>query len=305
MDNNNYQCLKAIRTKRKYENILLSTKGVIGCGVGLDRQGSLGIVVYSSVELGEIPPELDSINVFIEQVQPDDRWTRERHITTASIQELNELSQKERLAKLRLTNKVDAAVSKPLSPDLAIPEILGLGIPRGVREAYLGMHVRKSGRTTGVTDGIVTAYDASFFVDYSSIGRGLALFIEQIVTTPMAAPGDSGALTIDTDLYAVGLLMAQGDKFTIHNRIQNVLDALNIEIWADKLTIELQRKIAEINREYKSGKKRAERWRPCPIGVSIGHYRGCTGTLGALVKRKATGEVLFLSNAHVLAMPIR
>jgi len=150
-----------------------------------------------------------------------------------------------------------------------------------------------------------TAYDASFFVDYSSIGRGLALFIEQIVTTPMAAPGDSGALTIDTDLYAVGLLMAQGDKFTIHNRIQNVLDALNIEIWADKLTIELQRKIAEINREYKSGKKRAERWRPCPIGVSIGHYRGCTGTLGALVKRKATGEVLFLSNAHVLAMPIR
>ena len=137
------------------------------------------------------------------------------------------------------------------------------------------------------------------------MGRGVALFIGQIVTTPMADHGDSGSLTVNTDLYAVGLLMAQGHNLTIHNRIQNVLDALNIEIWADKLTTELQRKIAVINQEYRKGKKRTERWRPCPMGVSIGHYRGGTGTVGALVKHKETGEILILSNAHILAMPIK
>lgn len=42
-----------------------------------------------------------------------------------------------------------------------------------------------------------------------------------------------------------------------------------------------------------------DRWRPCPPGVSIGHYLVTAGTFGCLVHR---GEELFmLSNNHVLA----
>ena len=41
--------------------------------------------------------------------------------------------------------------------------------------------------------------------------------------------------------------------------------------------------------------------RPAPPGISIGHYRSTAGTFGALVRDKSTGQVLILSNNHVMA----
>jgi hypothetical protein len=58
---------------------------------------------------------------------------------------------------------------------------------------------------------------------------------------------------------------------------------------------------------YEVGQLRAlqtprERFRPLiPGGVSMGHYKVTAGTFGALVKDRTTGEVLVLSNNHVLA----
>lgn len=46
---------------------------------------------------------------------------------------------------------------------------------------------------------------------------------------------------------------------------------------------------------------RTDRWRPAPPGVSIGHYKITAGTFGAVVRHKATGRRLILSNNHVLA----
>ena len=43
------------------------------------------------------------------------------------------------------------------------------------------------------------------------------------------------------------------------------------------------------------------RHRPCPPGVSIGHFAITAGTFGCVVKDKDTGERLILSNNHVLA----
>jgi hypothetical protein len=43
------------------------------------------------------------------------------------------------------------------------------------------------------------------------------------------------------------------------------------------------------------------RWRPAPGGVSIGHRDITAGTLGAVVRDRATGRKLILSNNHVLA----
>ena len=41
--------------------------------------------------------------------------------------------------------------------------------------------------------------------------------------------------------------------------------------------------------------------RPAPGGVSIGHKDITAGTLGMLVQDKETGEILILSNNHILA----
>ena len=46
---------------------------------------------------------------------------------------------------------------------------------------------------------------------------------------------------------------------------------------------------------------RTDRWRPAPGGVSVGHYKITAGTLGTIVRDRATGDRLILSNNHVLA----
>lgn len=46
---------------------------------------------------------------------------------------------------------------------------------------------------------------------------------------------------------------------------------------------------------------RTSKGRPCQPGVSIGHYKSSAGTLGAVVRDKATKEIMILSNNHVLA----
>jgi hypothetical protein len=44
-----------------------------------------------------------------------------------------------------------------------------------------------------------------------------------------------------------------------------------------------------------------DRWRPAPGGVSVGHYKVTAGTFGAVVRDRASGNRLILSNNHVLA----
>jgi hypothetical protein len=53
--------------------------------------------------------------------------------------------------------------------------------------------------------------------------------------------------------------------------------------------------------ELRTHQSRTERWRPIPGGVSIGHYLITAGTLGCVVRDRASNEKLILSNNHVLA----
>ena len=123
-------------------------------------------------------------------------------------------------------NLVDAAVARPVSPGAITPSILDVGPVRGVAEAELGKPVKKSGRTTGLTRGEVTALGATVTV---GLGGGVvARFSDQVIATPMGQPGDSGSLVLDEANRAVGLLFAGSDQATVCNRIQNVLDALGV-----------------------------------------------------------------------------
>ena len=124
-------------------------------------------------------------------------------------------------------NRVDAALARPLSPDLVKNEILYIGAPTGVGEATLGTEVQKAGRTTGHTQGFVTQIDATVRIDYEGPS---ALFSGQIVAGPMSQGGDSGSAVLDMDKRVVGLLFAGSDAATIFNPISEVLTALNVEL---------------------------------------------------------------------------
>lgn len=123
-------------------------------------------------------------------------------------------------------NTIDAALAKPLDPEKLDSKILEIGEVKGVADAEVGMEVTKSGRTTGVTEGIIKAINATVQVD---MGDGEeAVFHDQIIASPMSQGGDSGALVLDKQKRAVGLLFAGSDKTTVFNKIQNVMEQLDI-----------------------------------------------------------------------------
>jgi hypothetical protein len=124
-------------------------------------------------------------------------------------------------------NRVDAALARPLSPDLLSNEILQIGVPVGLNEAALNMDVQKSGRTTGYTTGKIVQLDATVRIDYEGPS---ALFSGQIIAGPMSQGGDSGSALLDMDKNVVGLVFAGSEASTIANPIDQVLSALNVEL---------------------------------------------------------------------------
>ncbi len=124
-------------------------------------------------------------------------------------------------------NQVDAALGKPLSPDLVTKEILEIGVPKGVKEVELGMAIQKSGRTTGLTHDSVIQIDVTVQVSYDG---QIATFTGQFAAGPMSKGGDSGSAVLTEDGYVVGLLFAGSDSVTFMNPIQAVLSALNVQV---------------------------------------------------------------------------
>ena len=123
-------------------------------------------------------------------------------------------------------NFVDAAIARPLRDELVADSILELTRTPGIAEAVVGDRVRKSGRTTGVTEGRILATDATVEVDYD---RNVATFTDQLVAGPMSQGGDSGSLLLDDAGRAVGLLFAGSDRTTVFNRAARVAEALGVE----------------------------------------------------------------------------
>ncbi len=125
-------------------------------------------------------------------------------------------------------NLVDAALALPISYHLVIPYLPNGSLPRGTKQAYLGMDVFKFGRTTQFSRGKVRGIDVTVGVRYG--GGKVAYFRHQILTTNMSRGGDSGSLLLSSDGYGVGLLFAGSSRVTIHNNIHNVLIALGVRL---------------------------------------------------------------------------
>ncbi|MGI6038330.1 MAG: hypothetical protein ACOYD6_08935 [Limnochordia bacterium] len=130
------------------------------------------------------------------------------------------------LRKSNVTNLVDAAVAKPVGPELITANILDLGVPQGVAEGVVGQKIYKSGRSSGLTQGEILAVHVDINVNMGEIGT--AQFSDQIMATAMSQPGDSGSLVLDEQKRAIGLLFAGSSQATVINRIENVLRLLDI-----------------------------------------------------------------------------
>lgn len=127
-------------------------------------------------------------------------------------------------------NLVDAALAEGEFHDLN-REIYWSGHVRGWRQRAnvgTGLVVKKTGRTTSFTTGRVQAINATIDINYRD--KGVARFVDQIVTTNMSAGGDSGSLVTTLDNVAVGLLFAGSDLSTIVNQIEHVRSLLRVEV---------------------------------------------------------------------------
>ena len=91
-----------------------------------------------------------------------------------------------------------------------------------------GWRVYKTGRTSGRTQGRIIGRNATIDVDFGS--QGVARFINQLVTTNMLEPGDSGSVLLSWGGYPVGLCFAGSSKVSIHNPAHIVLRTLAVKL---------------------------------------------------------------------------
>lgn len=134
-------------------------------------------------------------------------------------------------------NIIDAAVALPVDPADVSTEILEIGTPVGFTIFELGQTVKKSGRTTGLTQGEVTSISWEGWVSYGEVGY--AYFEEQyrVDGTDVCAGGDSGSAVIriiDGNVYIGGLLFAGGgsgdDRYLIASPIQPIMERFPTDV---------------------------------------------------------------------------
>ena len=138
-------------------------------------------------------------------------------------------------------NKVDAAFIRS-SSSLVSNNILDIGAPAGsARNPRLFEFVKKSGRGTGLTNGVVTTINATVDVVYDE-GEclGTVSFIGQAIIEGDAGQnfafcGDSGSPVVSTSNQPVGLLFAAvlggPAPFAVMNPLPEVLTQLNVQLF--------------------------------------------------------------------------
>lgn len=136
------------------------------------------------------------------------------------------------------TNTVDCAIAKVITGDVDPGgSILDVGQINSsfISAPAVGLAVKKSGRTTGLTTGSITGINATISVQYQlgcgSGKKATATYVNQLVFTNISSGGDSGSLIVEDVASCprpVGLLFAGSSSTTIGNPIGSVLSALGV-----------------------------------------------------------------------------
>lgn len=131
-------------------------------------------------------------------------------------------------------NSMDAAIAEFDSAATGAPTILGVGEPTGADDPTLNLLVRKSGRTTGVTEGIVrTLHFDAFNIRYEQgVVRMDDVMVIEGVQGAFSRPGDSGSAIVDAGGRVVGLLFAGSDTVTFAIPIPRILRQFGVSLLA-------------------------------------------------------------------------
>jgi len=182
-----------------------------------------------------------------------------------------------RLQRHALTTSVDAAIADIVPSRRVTYDVVEVGSLTGTRTASLGQVVRKRGRTTGLTLGVVDSADLTVKVDYGH-GIGVRTLTGQIGVRPdvsrshaFMAKGDTGSVVLNEAREVVGLMVAgSAAGYGVANPIADVLEALNVslgvgaglhkirmETIAGKDRMELLKE-GEVHKDRKDGKDLAD-----------------------------------------------
>ncbi|MBI3457103.1 MAG: trypsin-like peptidase domain-containing protein [Candidatus Rokubacteria bacterium] len=140
-----------------------------------------------------------------------------------------------RVVPLRFENRrnwMDAAIAQFDQASGVARTILGIGPPAGSATPRLHALVRKSGRTTGVTEGVVRV--VRFDVVNVEYDQGMVRVDDVIVIEGTAGAfskaGDSGSAIVDAQGRVVALLFAGSDEVTYAIPIGRILRRLEVRI---------------------------------------------------------------------------
>lgn len=137
-----------------------------------------------------------------------------------------------------LSDQVDGAVARLNTTRTTDCSITEIGAVAGKGPAAKDMKVRKRGRTTGLTHGIVDSIDATVKVPYDdgthTLKHQILIKVNASESSVFGQGGDSGSAVVDDANHVVGLYFAGSTdgKIGVANPIDAVLDALNIDICA-------------------------------------------------------------------------
>lgn len=136
------------------------------------------------------------------------------------------------LTRSKLSNHVDAGIAILNGKRFLDQSVLVLGRFKGIANPVLGMQVKKSGRTTGITTGQIT--DVSADITVGGYPSGNRNFSDQLLIEASSGlfsdHGDSGSIILNDKNQVIGLLFAGGGNLTMANKISDVINELNIDI---------------------------------------------------------------------------
>jgi hypothetical protein len=129
-------------------------------------------------------------------------------------------------------NWMDAAVAEFDRIGDVTRMILGIGAPQGSANPTLSLIVRKSGRTTGLTEGVVRAVRFDVFgIQYDQgLVRVDDVIVIEGISGSFSKPGDSGSAIVDPQGRVVALLFAGSDAVTYAIPIDRILRRFKAKI---------------------------------------------------------------------------
>jgi hypothetical protein len=139
------------------------------------------------------------------------------------------------LTRDAMSRDLDAAVATLNGNRPLVNDQLDLGRIRGLARAVLGIRVAKSGRSSGITSGMVTGLEGVSRIEYDGVERLIrkVISIDPVGSGEVSRAGDSGAIWLEyPERNGIGLHFAGSDspERALAIDLGAVLTALDVEL---------------------------------------------------------------------------